>query len=76
MTLHIEELFLKKVRKTVNNSKNIFYLVEINKYVQDKTKEYAEENNIQKTGEYFILSQYIDKKMTKLISEPNTFRTQ
>lgn len=76
MSLHTEELFLKEVKRTVNNSKNIFHLAEINKYVKGKTMEYAEANDVVKTGEYFILNQYIDKKMQKLLSKRIAFKPQ
>ena len=76
MSLHIEKLFLQQVKIIVDNSKNIFHLAEINKYVKGKTMEYAEANDVVKTGEYFILNQYINKKMQKLLSKRNAFKSQ
>lgn len=74
MTLHTKGLSLEQIRSIVDNSKNLFHLAEINKYVKDKTIEYSEANNVVKTGEYCILSQYISKRMNKLLSKPGAFR--
>lgn len=76
MSLHTEELFLEQVKGIVDNSKDPFYLAEINKYVKNKTIEYAEANNVVKTGEYFILSNHISGRMQKLLSKRIAFKSQ
>ena len=76
MTLHAEELFLEQVRGIVDNSKNMFHLAEINKYVKDKIAEYSEANNVVKTEKYSNLNQYISERMQKLLSKRLAFKSQ
>lgn len=76
MTLHVEEIFLKDIDEILNNSKDIFQLAECNCYVKKELEGYAEQGNVQRAGEYFILNYRINKKMHKLLSNNQAFKSQ
>ena len=71
MTLHLEylsleQISLRRIKKHLKFSTKLSFLASMNKYVKNKREGYAEDNNKEKAGEYFILNYKIMKKMKEL----------